>query len=188
MSEQKETEEKKTEQRTVLKIAEIDPKFKHEISKIPGAEKIMLCFQCGTCTADCPVARFSDSYRPRQILRMAQLGLKDRVLSSDQLWLCAACYTCVDHCPQDVEISSVIRALRNIAVQEGYMPPVFKELAGAILETGLAYKIPELRLKRRQEAGLPPLPKANIESVSKLFNRTGFSKLVEKGGNSNART
>jgi heterodisulfide reductase subunit C len=119
---------------------------------------------------------------------MAQLGLKDRVLSSDQLWLCAACYTCVDHCPQDVEISSVIRALRNIAVQEGYMPIVFKELAGAILETGLAYKIPELRLKRRQEAGLPPLPKADLESVSKLINRTGFSKLVEKGGNSNART
>jgi len=186
MSEKKEIKEKEKEQRTVLKAAEMDPKFKYEVSKIPGAEKLMLCFQCGTCTADCPIARFSDSYRPRQILRMTQLGLKDMVLSSDQIWLCAACYTCVDHCPQDVEISSVLRALRNIAVREGYMPPVFKELSGAILETGLAYKIPELRLKRRQEAGLPQLPKANLESVSKLFNRTGFSKLVEKGGNSYA--
>jgi heterodisulfide reductase subunit C len=188
MSEKKETKEKETKQQTVLKIAEIDPKFKYEISKIPGAEKIMLCFQCGTCTADCPIARFSDSYRPRKILRMAQLGLKDMVLSSDQLWLCAACYTCVDHCPQDVEISSVIRALRNIAVQEGYMPHVFKELAGAIMETGLAYKIPELRLKKRQEAGLPPLPKANVENISKLFNKTGFLKIVETGGKQNAAT
>jgi len=183
MSEKKEVETKAT-----LKISDIDMKFKKEVQKIPGGERMMMCFQCGTCTADCPIARFSDTYRPRKLLRMAQLGLKNKVLSSDQLWLCAACYTCVDHCPQDVEISSVIRALRNMAVEEGYMPPVFKELAGAILETGLAYKIPELRMKRRQEAGLPPLPKTNLENVARLFNRTGFSKVAEKGGNSNART
>jgi len=188
MSEKKETQSKELETKATLKISDIDMKFKNEVKKIPGGERLMMCFQCGTCTADCPIARFSDSYRPRKILRMAQLGLKHRVLSSDQLWLCAACYTCVDHCPQDVEVSSVIRALRNIAVREGYMPSVFKELAGAILETGLAYKIPELRLKKRQEVGLPPLPKANMESVSKLFNQTGFAKLMKKGGKSDART
>lgn len=188
MSEKKEVNSKEFETKATLKISDIDVRFKNELKKIPGGERLMMCFQCGTCTADCPIARFGDSYRPRQILRMAQLGLKDKVLSSDQLWLCAACYTCVDHCPQDVEISSVIRALRNMAVREGYMPSVFKELAGAILETGLAYKIPELRLKRRQEIGLPPLPKTRLESVSKLFNRTGFSKLVEKGGDTDART
>jgi len=175
-------EKKESEPKEATKISEINLQFKNEVKKIPGGERMMLCFQCGTCTADCPIARFSDSYRPRQILRMAQLGLKDRVLSSDQLWLCAACYTCVDHCPQDVEISSVIRALRNIAVREGHMPPAFKELAGAIMETGLAYKIPELRLKRRQETGLPPLPKTDVQSIVKLFSRIGFSKFVEKGG------
>ncbi len=182
------SEKNEPQARATLKISEIDMKFKNEVKKIPGGERLMMCFQCGTCTADCPISRFSDTYRPRKILRMAQLGLKDKVLSSDQLWLCAACYTCVDHCPQDVEISSVIRALRNLAVQEGYMPHVFKELAGAIMETGLAYKIPELRLKKRQEAGLPPLPKANVENISKLFNKTGFLKIVEKGGKQNAAT
>jgi len=44
--EMKKTEEKGTEQKTVLKITEMDPKFKYEVSKIPGAEKVMLCFQC----------------------------------------------------------------------------------------------------------------------------------------------
>lgn len=172
-----------SEGKPALRISDINLQFKNEVKKIPGGERIMLCFQCGTCTADCPVSRFSESYRPRKILRMAQLGLKDKVLSSDQLWLCAACYTCVDHCPQDVEISSVIRALKNIAVREGYMPPVFKELAGAIMETGLAYKIPELRLKKRQEAGLPPLPKADVGSVAGLFNQTNLAKLIQKGEN-----
>jgi len=179
MSERKESQEKETEQRIVLKMAEMDPKFKYEISKIPGAEKIMLCFQCGTCTADCPIARFSDTYRPRQILRMTQLGLKSRVLSSDVIWLCAACFTCVDHCPQDVEIASVLRALRNLAVKEGFLPAVYKELASNILQTGLAYKIPDLRLKKRVELGLPPLPKADLESVNKLADVTGFSKVIQ---------
>jgi heterodisulfide reductase subunit C len=181
------SEKKEAEAKEPLKISDIDLKFKREVQKIPGGERMMMCFQCGTCTADCPIARFSDTYRPRKLLRMAQLGLKDKVLSSDQLWLCAACYTCVDHCPQDVEISSVIRALRNMAVQEGYMPSNFKELAGAILETGLAYKIPELRLRKRQEVGLPPLPKTNVETVTKLFNQTAFGKIVEKGGKDNAK-
>jgi hypothetical protein len=72
-----------------------------------------------------------------------------------------------------------------MAVKEGYMPINFKELAGSIMETGLAYKIPELRLRRRQESGLPPLPKSNIESICKLFNKTGFAKAVEKGGKQN---
>jgi len=187
MSETTQTQSKAPETKATLRISDIDMQFKNEVKKIPGGERIMMCFQCGTCTADCPIARFSDSYRPRKILRMAQLGLKEKVLSSDQLWLCAACYTCVDHCPQDVEISSVIRALKNIAVREGYMPYAFKEMGGAVLETGLAYKIPELRLRKRQEIGLPPLPKANIGSIAKLFNRTGFSRLIEKGEGANAK-
>jgi len=179
MSENRESQEKEPERGTVLKIAEMDPKFKYEISKIPGAEKIMLCFQCGTCTADCPIARFSDTYRPRQILRMTQLGLKSKVLSSDVIWLCAACFTCVDHCPQDVEIASVLRALRNLAIKEGFVPAAYKEMASNILQTGLAYKIPELRLKRRGETGLPPLPKADLESINKLADATGFSKVIQ---------
>jgi heterodisulfide reductase subunit C len=188
MSENREVPPKEIETKETLKISDINTQFKNEVKKMPGGERMMMCFQCGTCTADCPISRFSDSYRPRKILRMAQLGLKEKVLSSDQLWLCAACYTCVDHCPQDVEISSVIRALKNMAVKEGYVPFVFKELAGAVSETGLAYKIPELRLRKRQEVGLPPLPKADVKSVSKLFNLTGFSKLFEKEGNSNAKS
>ncbi|MFC1488097.1 hypothetical protein ACFLRN_10485 [Thermoproteota archaeon] len=69
----------------VLKTSDMEPKFKYKLSKIPGAEKIILFFQCGTCTTDCPIARFSDIYRPRKLMRMTQLGMKDRVLSSEAL-------------------------------------------------------------------------------------------------------
>jgi heterodisulfide reductase subunit C len=163
-----------------IRTSEIDPKFKYEVSKMHGGEKLMRCFQCGTCTSDCPVARFSETYRPRQIIRMAQLGLKDRVLKSDTLWLCAACFTCTDRCPQDVEVASVIRVLRNMAAEQGVVPQVFKEEAASILESGYAYRIPELRLKKRQTLGLPPLPKGNPESIRKTLQDLNLLKCVEK--------
>jgi heterodisulfide reductase subunit C len=165
-----------------IKASEIDSKFKYEISKMHGGEKVMRCFQCGTCTSDCPVARFSETYRPRQIIRMAQLGLRDRVLNSDTLWLCAACFTCTDRCPQDVEVASVIRVLRNLAAEKGIVPQVFKEEASSILESGYAYRIPELRLKKRETSGLPPLPKGNPQSVGKTLREISFLKCVEKKG------
>lgn len=166
---------------TPVKAHEFDPRFKYELSKMHGGEKLKQCFQCGTCTSDCPIARFSDSYRPRTIIRMAQLGLKDRVLSSDTLWLCASCFTCNDRCPQDVEVAGVIRILRNAAAQRGIVPLIFKELGSSILESGVAYRIPELRLKKRGEIGLPPLPKGNPDAMVKLANATGFSKMLNKG-------
>jgi len=182
--ESKQTQTHDTGKKTIVKITPENARFKYELKKVPGAERLMMCFQCGTCTADCPISRYNETYRPRKILRMAQLGMKDQVLKSDTIWLCAACYTCVDHCPQDVEIANVLRALRNMAVQEGCMPLNFKELASAILQTGYAYKIPELRMKKREETGLPPLPKGNIPDIEKLFKVTGFAKTLEanKGG------
>jgi heterodisulfide reductase subunit C len=163
-----------------VKASEIKSDFKYKISKIHGGEKLMRCFQCGTCTSDCPIARFSDTYRPRQIIRMAQLGLKDRVLDSDTLWLCAACFTCTDRCPQDVEVASVIRVLRNLAAEEGHIPQVFKDQCASILESGYAYKIPELRLKKRESSGLPPLPKGNPDSLCKTLRSVDFLKHVER--------
>ncbi len=159
---------------------EMEPKFKYEISKIHGAEKIMQCFQCGTCTADCPIARFSGFYKPRRIARMIQLGLKDRLLSDDHLWLCSTCYTCIDHCPQNVEPASVIRVLRNMAVKEkNRIPFISKELATTLLKTGYIYSIPESRQKRRVEQGMPPLPKANLNDITEIFHMTGLTKIFE---------
>jgi ferredoxin len=144
--------------REPIKASEIDPKFKYELSRMHGGEKLLRCFQCGTCTSDCPVARFSDTYRPRTIIRMAQLGLKDRVLNSDTLWLCAACFTCTDRCPA-----------------------VFREQAACILDSGYAYKIPELRIKKRETQGLPPLPKGNPEKIRKVLKGIKFLEKNEEG-------
>lgn len=171
------TEENENE---VIRISETDQQFKYELSKISDIENLMLCMQCGTCTADCPVARFSGTYRPLKILRMALLGLKWDVLKADELWLCASCYTCTDRCPRGVEFASVLRVLRNLAVEEGYIPDGFKELVLNILDTGYAYEISESRMKKRETAGLPPLPGANSKKLARLAEIAVFLKQTKK--------
>lgn len=160
--------------------SKLDPSFKKEVLREHDGETLKTCFQCGTCTSSCPTARFSNSYRPRTILRMAQLGLRQRVLSSPTLWLCTACFTCTDRCPQGVEVANVLRVLRNLAVKSGEVPQIYMELASSISETGYAYKIPEIRHKKRAETGLPPLPKPKTADVAKLVELTRGSKLLKR--------
>ena len=76
------------------------------------------CYQCLACSSGCPVAYAMD-YTPNQIIRMAQLGLKDRVLDSSTIWLCASCETCATRCPNDIDIVRVMDILREIALREG---------------------------------------------------------------------
>jgi heterodisulfide reductase subunit C len=164
----------------VITIRDLDPKFKYEMKDVRDFEKLRMCFQCGTCVADCPIARYSSEYHPRKLMRMAQLGMKDRLLGSEALWLCASCFTCVDHCPQGVDLAGVLRALRNIAVREGIVPQVFKELTDNIMKTGYAYKIPELRKKKRLERGLPALPESNTNDIAKFFDLLSVSEVARK--------
>lgn len=98
----------------------VDSNFKQEIKELCG-ENVMSCYQCGECTAGCPVASAMD-ISPNQIMRMAQVGLKDEVLSSSTIWLCAGCETCATRCPRGVALSKVMDACRQIAVKEGKVP------------------------------------------------------------------
>jgi NADPH-dependent glutamate synthase beta subunit-like oxidoreductase len=54
---------------------------------------------------------------------MIKMGLKDRLLGSEAIWYCSNCDTCAFVCPQEVQFSSVVRVLREMAVKEGYVDP-----------------------------------------------------------------
>ncbi len=108
--------------------AELDPKFKYEVSEQPGGENLKCCFACGVCTAGCPVSEIDPSYNPRRIIRMVLLGMRQRVLASDMIWLCAMCYTCYAHCPQNVKFTNIMSVLRDMAAREGHVKPEFVKL------------------------------------------------------------
>jgi heterodisulfide reductase subunit C len=62
------------------------------------------------------MARFMDIL-PNQMIRFAQLGLKDELLSSKAIWLCVSCMTCNTRCPKGVKIAEVIEAIRQVRLR-----------------------------------------------------------------------
>jgi ferredoxin len=80
-----------------------------------GAADISACFSCGTCTASCPLSQ-TDSTFPRRIIRYAQLGMKDALLSSKELWSCYQCGECAETCPTQADPSEFMAATRRFAI------------------------------------------------------------------------
>jgi heterodisulfide reductase subunit C len=52
-----------------------------------SSQKVRVCYQCGKCSAGCPVAYAMDLL-PNQVMRLVQLGLQDEALSCSTIWLC----------------------------------------------------------------------------------------------------
>jgi heterodisulfide reductase subunit C len=162
-------------------ITKLDPRFKDEVSRIPGGGNMKRCFQCGTCNVGCPVREIENKYNPRKIIRMAVLGMRERVLSSDFIWLCSECYTCQERCPQDVRIPEVMTALRNLAVRDGRIHSSFAKRMEIVWSHGTLYPLSRFDMTKREELGLPKIPSESKE-VQELLELTGFKLSGSEGG------
>lgn len=91
--------------------------FKKQVQADSGVD-ITNCYQCGKCSAGCPVA-FAMDYTPRQIIRLLQLGMGEEVLRSHTIWLCACCETCSTRCPRQVDVAALMESLRIMAKRKG---------------------------------------------------------------------
>jgi len=80
-----------------------------------GAVDISACFNCGNCTAICPLSS-DDGAFPRRVIRYAQLGSRDRLLASPELWTCYQCGECTRTCPRDADPAEFMAAARRYAV------------------------------------------------------------------------
>jgi heterodisulfide reductase subunit A len=107
----------------MIKSEKLDQAFVQEILAEPGGEHLLTCWSCGTCASTCLVRRYDPAFNPRLILHRAGLGLHDEVLSSPEIWLCSACDACYPRCPKKIHISEVMKAIRAIAIREGYQRP-----------------------------------------------------------------
>ncbi|MFC2036861.1 (Fe-S)-binding protein [Chloroflexota bacterium] len=88
------------------------------VTALRGGERVVACYQCGTCSGSCPTAPAMD-YNPRRILHMLRLGLGERVLRSQAIWLCTSCYSCTVRCPREIQITDTVLGLRRLAVDRG---------------------------------------------------------------------
>lgn len=102
----------------------LDPEFPDRIAKLPGAENLLGCLQCGTCSGGCPVSPYMD-ISPREIIAMTRAGFKEEVLGCFTIWLCSSCYACTVACPKQIHITDVMYALKREAIREGRHPKRF---------------------------------------------------------------
>jgi heterodisulfide reductase subunit C2 len=88
-----------------------------KVEKITS-QSVMQCYQCGKCSAGCPVRDYMED-SPNQVIRYVQLGFDKEALHSSTAWLCASCLTCSSRCPQNFDIAKFMDAIREIALEEG---------------------------------------------------------------------
>jgi heterodisulfide reductase subunit C len=155
--------------------------FSDAVTRRLGGETITQCYQCGTCASSCPVAKITDKFNPRKVIKLSLLGEKEEVISSDSIWLCCSCYNCQERCPQKVEIADIIYALRNMAFEKGYIPNIYSEFASAIISDGRIVTISKFLEKKRLDLGLPPLQPTGLDALIKILSAAGFNKLQKKG-------
>lgn len=100
------------------KVENLRQSLKEKVQAATGV-KINDCYQCGKCTAGCPLAVDMD-LKPSQVLRLLQLGREqddERILRSLGIWLCLTCETCYTRCPKEVEFPMVMDFLRAESIR-----------------------------------------------------------------------
>ena len=93
-----------------------DPKARKAIEKNTGAE-MNLCWTCSTCDSECPIYRATGRLRPQKIVRMANLGFIEDLISLPEIWYCLTCRRCNRMCPNLVKPAEVIRFSREEAIR-----------------------------------------------------------------------
>lgn len=91
--------------------------FFAKLEKISG-QNLLACYQCGKCSAGCPMAPHMDVL-PNQVIRLAQLGMQEQLLAARSIWVCVSCMTCNTRCPKEIRIAEVFEALREMVLRTG---------------------------------------------------------------------
>ncbi|MFQ6068039.1 MAG: 4Fe-4S dicluster domain-containing protein [Candidatus Bathyarchaeia archaeon] len=166
----------------VVERDECDLSFTQEVEKLAGTD-IFACYQCGVCTGGCPVSFLMD-YPPRQIIRMVQMGMRDKVLSSTTIWLCSSCNTCFTRCPREVELPEVMASIKSVAIKQKFPgriiegPALYKSMVDNMKKYGRIHET-ELYVTFARKTGLTKLLKQMPLAIN-LFKKRKIKMLPDK--------
>ena len=97
----------------LLSSKTMDVDFVRKVEELSGTS-VRRCFQCGKCSAGCPMATFME-HPPNRIVRLLQLGQWQRILAGRSIWYCVSCETCSTRCPNKVDLAAIMDALRKLS-------------------------------------------------------------------------
>ena len=93
-----------------------------EVEKLLLGLGLSSCFECGKCTASCPLSEIHGDVAfgrtPRGIIEMSLLD-PESVLD-EAIWHCLTCDVCAKGCPCGVRFRDFVEALRELAIAAGY--------------------------------------------------------------------
>jgi heterodisulfide reductase subunit C len=168
-----------------------------DVKKSTGV-KAEKCYQCGKCSAGCPVA-FEMDYTPSMVMRMLQTNNPEndeKLLRSKTIWLCLTCEMCISRCPMSIDIPKVMDFIRQKSNRENKVTPQVKDIVsfhdsfllsiektGKLYELGLiaAYKMKSLHLT--QDVTLAPsmIQKGKLHFLPEMVkDRKNLSTIFEK--------
>jgi len=175
-----------------------DADFVAKVQK-ESEQDVSLCYQCGNCTAGCPL-NFAYDIPVSRIMRLVQTGQKEHILRSHSLWLCATCESCTVRCPNNIDVARIMDCLRHMARREGYaaerpvktfwdsfLASVRKHgrafelglVASYMLKSGRVWTDVDLApgLAKKGKLSLKPHPVQGVAEMKKIFKR-----FEERGG------
>jgi Fe-S oxidoreductase len=93
-----------------------------ELAIAANKTRAWACYDCGKCTATCPIARAGAHYSPRRHVLETNLGQKDELVANGSLFQCLTCSLCDSRCPAEVAYTDLVQKLREVAYKEGVEP------------------------------------------------------------------
>ncbi|HLN21156.1 MAG TPA: 4Fe-4S dicluster domain-containing protein [Bacteroidales bacterium] len=161
------------------------------------------CYQCGKCTAGCPVTYEMD-IAPSMVMRLLQTESPendDRILRSHSIWLCLTCEMCLSRCPMEIDIPSMMDFLRQRSVAEKKVNKKAKNiiafhksflnsirLTGRLFELGLIIDYKRQSLKLTQDIALAPkmISRGKLHFIPDMIkDRAHLSRIFKRTRNSN---
>ncbi len=93
-----------------------------ELLKIAKKTHAWACYDCGKCTATCPIPRAGGDYSPRRQVLGTNLDHRQDILNNGTLYTCLTCSLCDARCPAGVGFTQLIQNLRELAYHDGVEP------------------------------------------------------------------
>ena len=100
----------------------IDSPLFQALNKSETGDNIVDCLTCGICISRCSWYDGEGGPNPRQMVRMAQLGLDDALADSPMIWNCMICNHCTVECPMGIVMETVVRKARSLPAAREHYP------------------------------------------------------------------
>ena len=92
------------------------------LNKAETGDNIVDCLTCGICISRCSWYDGQGGPNPRQMVRMAQMGLDEALAQSQMIWDCMLCNHCTVECPMDIVMETVVRQARSLPAAREHYP------------------------------------------------------------------